>query len=99
MSDREMLQKLKPELDRLLERYNKTKDLNDLHKANEWRMKYAKLNLKGGGVLELAVDDIVDYSQTRKGSMLIYMQDGEKKVVEVYETPSRIKNAITGGKK
>ena len=55
-----------------------------------------KLNLKGGGVLELAVDDIVDYSQTRKGSMLVYMQDGEKRVAEVYEASSRIKNAIAG---
>lgn len=49
MTDQEMLQKLKSELDRLLERYNKMKDLNDLHKANEWRMKYAKLDVKING--------------------------------------------------
>lgn len=49
MTDQEMLQKLKSELDRLLERYNKTKDPNDLHKANEWRMKYAALDVKING--------------------------------------------------
>ena len=49
MTDQEMLQKLKSELDRLLERYNKTKDLNDLHEANEWRMKYAKLDVDING--------------------------------------------------
>ena len=48
-TDQEMLQKLKSELDRLLERYNKTKDPNDLHKANEWRRKYAELDVKING--------------------------------------------------
>ena len=49
MNDQEMLQKLKAELDRLLKRSNKTKDLNDLHKANEWRIKYAELDVKING--------------------------------------------------
>lgn len=49
MTDKEMLQKLKAELDQLLGRYNKTKDLNDLRKANEWRMKYAALDVKING--------------------------------------------------
>lgn len=51
-------------------------------------------NLKDGGKLELAVSDIVDYSQTRKGSMLVYLDNGETKSVEVCEAPSRIKNII-----
>lgn len=49
MHDQEMLQQLKSELDRLLELYNKTKDPNDLHKANEWRRKYAELDVKING--------------------------------------------------
>ena len=49
MTDQEMLQTLKSELDRLLERYNKTKDPTYLHKANEGRMKYAALDVKING--------------------------------------------------
>lgn len=55
-------------------------------------------NLKDGGKLELAVSDIVDYSQTRKGSMLVYLDNGETKTVEVYEVVSRIKSMIAGEK-
>lgn len=46
MSDQEMLQQMKSELDRLLELYNKTKDPTYLHGANECRMKYAALDVK-----------------------------------------------------
>lgn len=46
MTDQEMLQQTKSELDRLLELYNKTKDPTYLHKANEQRMKYAALDVK-----------------------------------------------------
>ena len=49
MTGQEMLQKLTSELDQLLERYNKTKDPNDLHKANEGRIKYAELDVKING--------------------------------------------------
>ena len=49
MTDQEMLQKLESELDQLLERFNKTKDLNDLHKANILRMQYAALDVKING--------------------------------------------------
>lgn len=49
MTDQEMLQQMKSELDRLLERYNKTKDPTYLHKANEGRMKYAALDVKING--------------------------------------------------
>lgn len=49
MTDQETLLKLKSELDRLLERYNKTKDPKDLDKANAWRMKYAALDVKLNG--------------------------------------------------
>lgn len=49
VTDQEMLQQLKSELDRLLELYNKTKDPTYLHNANEWRMKYAALDVKTNG--------------------------------------------------
>lgn len=49
MSDQEMLQQMKSELDRLLELYNKTKDPTYLHKANEGRMQYAALDVKTNG--------------------------------------------------
>ena len=49
MSDQEMLQQMKSELDRLLEWYNKTQDPTYLHKANAWRMKYAALDVKING--------------------------------------------------
>lgn len=50
MTDQEMLQKLKLELDRLLGRYKKTGNNDDLVKANEWRRKYAELDFKVNGV-------------------------------------------------
>lgn len=46
MTDQEMLQQLKSELDRLLELYNRTQDPIYLHEANECRMKYAALDVK-----------------------------------------------------
>lgn len=46
MSDQEMLQQLKSELDRLLEMYNRTQDPTYLHKANACRMKYAALDVE-----------------------------------------------------
>lgn len=49
MSDQEMLQQLKPELDQLLEMYNRTQDPTYLHKANAGRMKYAALDVKING--------------------------------------------------
>lgn len=49
MTNQEMLQQMKSELDRLLELYNKTKDPTCLHKANEGRMKYAALDVKING--------------------------------------------------
>lgn len=49
MSDQEMLQQMKSELDRLLELYNRTQDPTYLHKANEGRMKYAALDVKING--------------------------------------------------
>ena len=49
MTNQEMLQQLKSELDRLLELYNKTQDPNDLHKANAGRVKYAALDVKING--------------------------------------------------
>lgn len=49
MSDQEMLQQLKSELDRLLEMYNRTQDPTYLHKANACRMKYAALDVKING--------------------------------------------------
>lgn len=49
MTDHEMLQQLKSELDRLLEMYNRTQDPTYLHKANERRMKYAALDVKING--------------------------------------------------
>lgn len=49
MSDQEMLQQLKSELDRLLELYNKTQDPTYLHKANAGRVKYAALDVKING--------------------------------------------------
>lgn len=49
MTDQEMLQKLEDELNCLLERYQRTKDPKDLSKANEWRMKYAELDVKING--------------------------------------------------
>lgn len=49
MTEQEMLQKLKLELNRLLERYERTKDPEDLDKANAWRIKYAELDVKLNG--------------------------------------------------
>lgn len=51
-------------------------------------------NLKDGGLLTLSADDIISYTQTFKGSMIVYLDNGEEKSVEVYEAPSRIKNVI-----
>lgn len=49
MTNQEMLQQLKSELDRLLEMYNRTQDPTYLHKANAGRMKYAALDVKING--------------------------------------------------
>lgn len=49
LTDHEMLQQLKSELDRLLELYNRTQDPTYLHKANEGRMQYAALDVKING--------------------------------------------------
>ena len=46
MTNQEMLQQLKSELERLLEMYNRTQDPTYLHKANAGRMKYAALDVK-----------------------------------------------------
>lgn len=49
MSDQEMLQKLKSELDQLLQIYKQTNDVDDLSKANILRMQYAELDVKLNG--------------------------------------------------
>lgn len=52
------------------------------------------LNLKSGGKLTLNTADIVEYTPTRKGSMVLYMADGTNRTAEVYEVPSRIKHML-----
>lgn len=49
LTDQQMLQNLKLELDRLIERYQKTGKEEDLRKANEWRIKYVELDVKLNG--------------------------------------------------
>lgn len=53
-------------------------------------------NLRNGGLLTLSTDDIIDYTPTFKGSMIIYSENGENKTTEVYETISRIKAMLAG---
>ena len=52
------------------------------------------LNLKSGGKLTLNTADIVEYTPTRKGSMVLYMTDGTHRTADVYEAPSRIKHML-----
>ena len=64
MTDQEMLHEVKSELDRLLERYSETKNLNDLRKVNEGYRKYAELER------ELRSGDSVEIESKRIGSLV-----------------------------
>lgn len=54
------------------------------------------LNLKDGGLLKLSAADIIDYTPTLKGAIVVYSENGENKSAEVYEAVSRIKSMIAG---
>ena len=54
------------------------------------------LNLKDGGLLKISATDIIDYTPTFKGTIVVYSENGENKTAEVYEVVSRIKSMIAG---
>lgn len=50
------------------------------------------LNLIAGGVLILPIHNLISYTATAKGSVVIYHKDDKEHMDEVYEVPTRINN-------